>query len=367
MQYRVFDWLRFPLMVLVVFIHVNLYREPFSLDTVDFSNLTAMDGCNLFRASISHVLAHVAVPLFFFISGYLFFNGLGEWKWSQYAGKLRRRVMTLLVPYLVWNTIAIVVYLLIDLKPASLTAVWDFLDENGYWNLYWSSSVWNGARMNWFGLSAYMTGPLLVPLWFLRDLMVVMVLSPLLWCLLRFLRGWGLLLLVLCHVLIMGIAGFTTTTFLFFGAGAYCSFNCIDPTRWTWKYRYFIYLAALALWGIETCCDGYLTPVGNKLFPLFEIVGSLAVLNLATALVRTGSHFPQLLSSSAFFIYVSHVVLFLRVARAVSYRLFHSGGAMSTAVSYLFTAVLTVALCVVCYWLLRKFAPRLCAFLTGAR
>lgn len=354
-------------MVLVVFIHVNLYMKSFSLESVDFANLTAMDGCNLFRASISHVLAHVAVPLFFFISGYLFFKGLRAWNWSQYAGKLRRRVKTLLVPYLIWNTMAIAVYLLIDLRPASLSAVWDFLGENGYLKMYWSSSVWNGARLNWFGLSAYMTGPFLVPLWFLRDLMVVMVLSPLLWGLFRYLKGWGLLLLVLCHVSLMGIGGFTTTTFLFFGAGAYCSLNSIDPTRWTWKYRYLIYLVALVLWGIETCYDGYLTPVGNRLFPFFEIAGSMAVFNAATALVRNGSHFPRLLSGSAFFIYVSHVVLFLQVARAVSRRLFHPDGALSIAVSYLFTAVLTVALCVACYWFLRKFTPRLCSWLTGQR
>ena len=367
LQYHVFDWLRFPLMVLVVFIHVNLYMEPFSLDAIDYTNLTAMDGCNLFRASISHVLAHITVPLFFFISGYLFFKGLREWNWIQYAGKLRRRIKTLLVPYLIWNTIAIVACLLIEVMTGSLTEVWNFLGQNGYWKLYWSSSVWNGARLNWLGQSAYMTGPFLVPLWFLRDLMVVMVLSPLLWGLFHYLKGLGLLLLVLCHVSLMGFGGFTTTTFLFFGAGAYCSLKGIDPTHWTWKYRYPIYLSALVLWVIETCCNGYLSPVGNKLFPFFEIVGGMAAFNLATALVRKGAHFPPLLSGSAFFIYVTHVVLFLRVARSVSYRLFHSGEALSIATSYLLTAVLTVAMCVTCYWLLRKFAPWLCSLLTGER
>lgn len=367
LQYRVFDWLRFPLMVLVVLIHVNLYLEPINLGSVNLAGLTAMDVCNLFRASISHVLAHVAVPLFFFISGYLFFLKLRKWDWSLYAAKLKRRVKTLLVPYLIWNTIAILVYLLVELRLNSFSAIWDFIGQNGYWKLYWSSSVWNGARLNWFGQSVPMTGPFAVPLWFLRDLMVMMVFSPLLWCLFRYLKAWGLALIVLCHVSQVGIPGFTTTTILFFGAGAYCSLNGIDTTQWTWKYRYLIYVAALVLWVVDTFYDGYLTPVGNRIFPFFEIVGSMAVFNLATALVRKGARVHRLLSSSAFFIYVSHIVLFLRVGSAVSHRVFTSGSALSLALSYLFTAFLTVAMCVACYWLLKKFTPRLCSLLTGQR
>lgn len=367
LQYRVFDWLRFPLMVLVMLIHVNLYMEPIRLGVVNLSSLTTMDACNLFRASISHVLAHVAVPLFFFISGYLFFKRLQEWDWTEYATKLKRRVRTLLVPYLIWNTIAILVYVLIDKRMGSLSGVWDFIGQNGYLKLYWSAVSWNGARLNWFGLPAYMTGPFLVPLWFLRDLMVMAVLSPLLWCLFRYLKGWGLLLIVLCHVSLLGVQGFTSTTVVFFGAGAYCSINGIDSTRWTWKFRYYIYAAALVLWVAVTCCNGYLTPMGNKLFPFFEIIGAMALFNLATALVRKGSRIHPLLSGSAFFIYVTHTVLFLRVGCAISRRVFSSGDALSLGAHYLLSALLTVALCVACYWLLRKVTPRLCSLLTGQR
>ena len=105
LKYKVFDWLRFPLIVFVVYIHS--FGKPIDFYAIDFSNLTSIDCYNLFRISISHVLTHIAVPMFFFISGFLFFNKLQEWNRTVYFGKLRKRIKTLLVPFIIWNTIKI--------------------------------------------------------------------------------------------------------------------------------------------------------------------------------------------------------------------------------------------------------------------
>lgn len=74
LTYKVFDWLRFPLIVGVVFIHS--FGTPFNYEALDINNLYGIDYYNLFRVSISKVLTHVCVPTFYFISGYLFFKGL---------------------------------------------------------------------------------------------------------------------------------------------------------------------------------------------------------------------------------------------------------------------------------------------------
>ena len=103
--YKVFDWLRFPLIVGVVFIHS--FGKAFDYEAMDFLNLSGVDCHNLFRISISKVLTHVCVPTFYFISGYLFFKGLETWDAEKYKKKLVRRVKTLLVPFLIWNTISI--------------------------------------------------------------------------------------------------------------------------------------------------------------------------------------------------------------------------------------------------------------------
>lgn len=83
--YKVFDWLRFPLIVGVVFIHS--FGTPFDYDALDFLNLSGIDRYNLFRVSISKVLTHVCVPTFYFISGFLFFKGLETWDVEKYKQK----------------------------------------------------------------------------------------------------------------------------------------------------------------------------------------------------------------------------------------------------------------------------------------
>ena len=50
LQYKVFDWLRFPLIVGVVFIHC--FGKPFDFSAIDFGNLSGEDYYNLFRVSI---------------------------------------------------------------------------------------------------------------------------------------------------------------------------------------------------------------------------------------------------------------------------------------------------------------------------
>lgn len=72
MLLRVMDWLRFPLIVLVVYIHSNpecvisswSYGMPFGFITL----------FTLTQVVIQKVIAATAVPGFFFISGYLFFT-----------------------------------------------------------------------------------------------------------------------------------------------------------------------------------------------------------------------------------------------------------------------------------------------------
>ena len=64
---------------------------------------------------LSYVPGQVAVPGFFMLSGYLFMKGIpsddAAAEKEAVRGKLKRRVNTLVVPYLLWNAIYFVIYL----------------------------------------------------------------------------------------------------------------------------------------------------------------------------------------------------------------------------------------------------------------
>lgn len=100
LQSKVLDWLRFPMILLVVYIHYYGDNIP----------QTSIVGCCIYdsiRITISHVISRAAVPIFFLISGYYFFYNTDSFNYKIYIKKLRKRVNTILIPYLIWNGIFI--------------------------------------------------------------------------------------------------------------------------------------------------------------------------------------------------------------------------------------------------------------------
>ena len=106
-------------------------------------------------------ISGVANPLFYFISGYLFFMCMT--KVSECLPKIKKRIRTLLVPYLLANTIAFAMYAALDgisrMSPALYNVVnfhildWFKLDlPTILYNVYW--------------------GPVAFQLWFVRDMML---------------------------------------------------------------------------------------------------------------------------------------------------------------------------------------------------
>lgn len=69
LQSKTIDWLRFPLMFMVVFIHV-CHQNLLDMKPSVFAYGTYF--------TVSQVIARIAVPLFFIISGYYFFFGKGK-------------------------------------------------------------------------------------------------------------------------------------------------------------------------------------------------------------------------------------------------------------------------------------------------
>lgn len=365
---KVFDWLRFPLIVGVVFIHC--FGKPFDYEALDFTQLSGMDCYNLFRVSISRVLTHVCVPTFYLISGYLFFVGLEKWNNNVYLRKLKKRCKSLLVPYLIWNSITLMLPITNAFIHGGMEGVIHFLESHNYWHLYWDCKKWNLDRTNWLGGVNLSSSPYLVPLWFLRNLMVVVLCSPALYYIFKKLKGWGVLLLSVCYIsgVFICIPGFSANAFLFFGAGAFFKMNNIDMTILTYKYRYILYTMAFILWGVCTYFNGHNTPEGNYIYPFFVIVGCMALMNLSSSIVEKNIlKMPNIFSKASFFIYLLHTVMVIKLVSKISYKIFGDTNPLLMTISYLFVPITTVIICLTTYYILNKFTPSLCKLLTGNR
>ncbi len=216
LQSKVITALRLPLIVCVVLIHVSL------MDLAHAREAYPLFFCVNYLTV--EVIARTAVPLFFFISGFLFFYKTESFSLSIYKQKLRKRFRTLAIPYVSWNAIVILLYIVLQTflpgltsgenKPMADFSALDYLAA--FWDMKMVDADWSSYHM-----------PINYPLWFIRDLMVVVLFSPLVYWLVKRLRGYALAGLAFLWMMAWGmpVTGFSTTAFFFFAFGAYFSVN----------------------------------------------------------------------------------------------------------------------------------------------
>lgn len=206
-----FELLRFPLIACVVLIHCNLSEV--TLQGVDITS-TYPSWYHSFMYFFSEALTRLAVPVFFIISGYLFFYNITDFNGKVYIGKLKRRTRSLLIPYLIWNVIAI----LVTLIKANMPSMFPSLAKENHDLLWFICSFWSLDEGRC---------PILYPLWYVRDLMVVILFSPIIYAMIKYLKQWALvILLVLWYFPITTMpTGLGTCGFCFFPIGAYWSIN----------------------------------------------------------------------------------------------------------------------------------------------
>ncbi len=153
--------------ILVVFLHsYNLKRYSINSLSIGFTKMVY-----IIEAFISQGVARAAVPLFFIISAFLFFHNIDpnkvSFKW--FIQKYKKRFKSLVIPYLIWNTISYLIYLI----PALITPT-RFLPKE------------NIVR---FILIDFIQGVLLFKynaiFWFVFNLIVLITISPIIFLVLR--------------------------------------------------------------------------------------------------------------------------------------------------------------------------------------
>ena len=92
LQSQTINLLRLVLMVMVLVIHAHPDQNINYLSMDNLSSGTFAQGIYTTIISALFVICNISVPLFFVISGYLFFVGIEEWSWSRYWEKMKRRL-----------------------------------------------------------------------------------------------------------------------------------------------------------------------------------------------------------------------------------------------------------------------------------
>ena len=346
LQSRTISYLRFLMAFAVVLLHASAAGADGDLPV--YSTLSILLGQGFCR---------IAVPCFFLISGYLFFKGLASWDWGAWTTKLKRRVHTLLIPYLLWNILAAVLiygynWLRVRFGNGDPAALAEMTDRWGpcAWRIFWD----------------YDQGmPLDYPLWFIRNLIFYTLATPLVFVLCKYLKGIGVLVL---GVLLFGVLHWQEDLF-FYVAGAWLSLSGRNMLTTFHRFRWPAAILSLLLLCSLPWAYRHDPTVYYYLLKLFIICGCVAALSLTGAGLRKGIlHDHPFLTRSAFVIFAAHGILILDdIARFVMLHLTASRNELYYCADILVRTVITIALCLALYWALERFFPRVGNVLTGAR
>ena len=331
--------LRFPLMLGVVLIH-NVLIEP---------QEAAQLGMRLVAFIIelvSHKLVAPCVPLFFFISGYLFFLKFGDrFGVADYGAQVKKHVRTLLIPYIFWNLIVLGYFALLHkFVPSFINP--DFNNVFQFSVGEWIRSFWNfpGGQ------------PICYQFWFLRDLMEAVIISPIIFMVMKY--GHWRFMVFLAALYIYNPTLFSHQTMLtFFSLGAGFAIHRYDFVAVAEKSVIPSAIVFVALTIISSLNFEMRVSSGLIVFS-----GSIVFVWIASKLRAIN----EKLAESGFFIYAFHGFPILMLGK-VLVSVLNPNSTIAWLGCYVGCFVVIVFLSLALYFVLKKLFPKFTAIITGGR
>ncbi len=297
----------------------------------------------------SQMIAPIAMPTLFFISGYVFFSGS-----DSYTLKIRKRIGRLVIPYICWNMIFIIGYFM-----ACWFGIRKMQESNNLFLLL------NWVRLKIFSLTA---APADMPTWYLRAIFIYGLAAPIIKVILA-----GRYRLIRFSILLIGIAlldgvitylgleskvvyTFPTYSIACFSIGAGLAINRIGLSA-LWGDRWFVFL----ILGITMLLLSQQCFMPKCLSPFLQVGMVLILFSLGGRLVEY--KFPNVLGEASFFVYVSHIAVLPLVARIGAY--IFIGFPFACSFTMIFSIVVSICICLCFYIFIQKHLPILSTILNG--
>lgn len=328
----------------IIFVHVP-YDPATSPYTGQFGALDWM------RVFLADSLFRIGVPCLSAISGYLLFHR--GWDAFDYRKTLRTKTSTILLPFLLWNAAFLLFVYVAQSQGIGFGYLPDVVSATP-------------RELTNLGL-AIETWPINIPLYFLRDLLLCLLLSPLIaLAVLRYPRT-VLMLMLAYAVLPLPNGIFLKKSILFgFSFGVCAALHRIDIKRMD-RFAVPVVLAVLAmamLLSLALYANGPEFPAWlDMLRSLSAIAGIFGAWALSALLNRTRVGQPlSRLGGLSFWVFCGHYPLLI-----LFWMVWNRLGIPDYPLFYAASPPLALAILVVTHAAARRFLPSLHAILTGRR
>lgn len=207
--------------------------------------------------------------------------------------------------------------------------------------------------------------PLLCPLWYIRNLIIMSIISPLLYYIIRYMRELFLIIIVVWWITTLHNA-FIPQTILFFSLGAYFAIQEINPLEVIYKKKRLV-LTLFVLFAIgDILSHVYIgTPINLQIHRLSLILNLPALLLFGDWCVRR-EYTSKLFPNAAFIVFCVHYPIVVAL-RKTCIAQFSDAPDIVHILLYFGCVVISTALSLSIYQFFNKYFPKVKNILSGNR
>lgn len=334
------------LSIFVLMIHIS------SIANYDNTAGDLLSSTNLmFDLFVKNLFTNVAVPLFLILSGFAFFRNYNT---GDYLKKLKSRTKTIIIPYLLWNTISMILTIIITNSFAS-----KFLAEREKFDFSFINIFLGIFHFEYNG-----------PFWFIFALIVYIIASPLIHISLKN-KYVGIAIISSIIVLMPFIIKlpdnflYRSYSIVFYLIGAYYGLHYKDLfIAKTTKLGKVIYSC------IAVCClilNAFIITgtikipvIGKEIFLIVFTLSTWRVMDIVTDIIKVKPFMTK-----SFMVYALHLKTQKFVTK-ILYLVFPKSDIFFIP-NEILTIILTLVVINVICILLQKISPKLYSLLSGSR
>jgi surface polysaccharide O-acyltransferase-like enzyme len=348
-----FALLRFPLIVGVILLHTYATEK---LITANAENLFQPSYLILLiKNLISENFSRISVPLFFLISGYLYSSNF-SYTWANYLIKLKSRIKSLLLPFLFWNNLVFVIFYLAQNN--SITGEY----FSGQYTSVSSYNIWGYLN----AIIGFTRNPIAYQFWFIRDLMVCVLLTPVWYFFIKYVPlAFGVILLIFWFIGINIFYFPAISSVAFFYFGLVLSVFKVKSSKVD-GYGKIISLSYLVTLILKVFLLG--TIYDNFIGKISIVLGIAVALYLSGFIAKSAisRRLFLYLSSFSFFIFAMHEPLLWGFQKVI-YRIHPPDSDFQILLLYFLAPTLVIFSGIVGYITLNKIAPKFLRIISGGR
>ena len=339
-------------LIMVVYLHsYNLVKNTNTGNTEIYKSFNSF-----FQDFFSQGITGIAVPLYFSISGYLFFKNING-PLNEFITKFKKRLKTLVLPYLFWSVLGLLFFFILQNIPQLKT--------------YCTTVLIRDYTFRHL-LFIILINPIPYQLWFIRDLIVLISLTPIVYLLIKYFNYFTLLFFLFTWFYEFNFILFSNEAIFFFVFGAFLCLKKDNLIQIKFSIKSCIYTY---IWIAIVFCKTSLVYmkfhnllVLNILNKTSILIGVLALWSLYDILLKNknlSNHKFYSLISFSFFIYAFHEPI-LNILKTVLFLILGKDEFVSFLV-YIIAPLIVISIGVFLGFYLKRITPKFYGIITGGR